>query len=111
MIEDEKQLAEAVRRGLVAEGFSVDVSHDGQDGLWRATEGTYDAIVLDVMLPGLNGYLRVPHAARAWRLDADPDAHREGGRVRRGRGSRHRRRRLPDQAVLVRGAGGAAAVR
>jgi two-component system OmpR family response regulator len=57
VIEDEKQLAEAVRRGLVAEGFSVDVSHDGQDGLWRATEGTYDAIVLDVMLPGLNGYL------------------------------------------------------
>jgi DNA-binding response OmpR family regulator len=55
VIEDEKQLAEAVRRGLVAESFSVDVSHDGQDGLWRATEGTYDAIVLDVMLPGIDG--------------------------------------------------------
>ena len=48
VIEDEKQLAEAVRRGLLAEGFSVDVSHDGQDGLWRATEGTYDAIVMAV---------------------------------------------------------------
>ena len=57
VVEDEVQLAEAIRRGLVAEGFAVDVCHDGDDGLWRATEGSYDAIVLDVMLPKRNGYL------------------------------------------------------
>ena len=57
VVDDQITLAEAVRRGLVAEGFSVDVSHDGEDGLWRATEGAYDVIVLDVMLPKLNGFL------------------------------------------------------
>jgi two-component system, OmpR family, response regulator len=57
VIEDELRLAEAIRRGLVAEGFSVDLAHDGDDGLWRATEGRYDVIVLDVMLPKRNGYV------------------------------------------------------
>ena len=56
LVEDEVRLAGTVRRGLEAEGFAVDVAHDGTDGLWRAREGTYDAIVLDIMLPGLNGY-------------------------------------------------------
>ncbi len=45
-----------MRRGLEAEGFAVDVADNGTDGLWMATENAYDAIVLDVMLPGLNGY-------------------------------------------------------
>ena len=56
VIEDEEQLADAIRRGLVAEGFTVDVSHDGLEGLWRAQEGQYDALVLDLLLPGMNGY-------------------------------------------------------
>jgi len=56
LVEDEERLAAALARGLVAEGFEVDVVHDGQDGLWRAREGTYAAIVLDILLPGLNGY-------------------------------------------------------
>ena len=56
VVDDEVRLAEAVRRGLVAEGYSVDVSHDGLDGLWRAREGAFDAIVLDLLLPGMNGY-------------------------------------------------------
>lgn len=56
LVEDEVKLAAAIERRLRAEGFDVDVSHDGHDGLWRATEGSYDAIVLDIMLPGLNGY-------------------------------------------------------
>ena len=56
IVEDEQRLAAAVRHGLEAEGFSVDASHDGLDGLWRAREGLYSAIVLDVMLPGMNGY-------------------------------------------------------
>lgn len=56
VIEDEKRLATALQRGLQAEGFSVDVAHDGLEGYWLAREHAYDAIVLDIMLPGLNGY-------------------------------------------------------
>src|SRR5687767_4229887 len=56
LVEDETRLANAVRRGLEAEGFSVDVAADGKDGFWRASEGRYYAIVLDIMLPGMNGF-------------------------------------------------------
>lgn len=56
VVEDENRLAAAIERGLVAEGFEVDVVHDGNDGLWRAREGSYAAIVLDILLPGMNGY-------------------------------------------------------
>jgi two-component system, OmpR family, response regulator len=56
VVEDEVRQAAALKRGLEAEGFAVDVASSGTDGLWLATEQTYDAIVLDVMLPGLNGY-------------------------------------------------------
>ncbi len=56
LVEDEMNLARTVKRGLDAEGFSTDVALDGEDGLWKATEGGYDAIVLDIMLPKINGY-------------------------------------------------------
>lgn len=56
MIEDDKKIATMVKRGLEAEGFSVEVATDGLDGLWLATEGSYDLIVLDIMLPRRNGY-------------------------------------------------------
>ncbi|GLY97881.1 response regulator transcription factor [Actinoplanes sp. NBRC 103695] len=56
VVDDEKRLAESVRAGLRAEGFAVDLAHDGVDGLWLAREHSYDAIVLDLMLPGVNGY-------------------------------------------------------
>jgi two-component system OmpR family response regulator len=56
LVEDEVHLAAAISDGLTAEGFDVDAVHDGADGLWRAREGSYDAIVLDVLLPGMNGY-------------------------------------------------------
>ena len=56
VVEDEVRLADGIRKGLEAEGFAVDVAHDGTDGLWRAREHDYDAIVLDIMLPGLNGF-------------------------------------------------------
>lgn len=55
-MEDEERLADLVKGGLAGEGFAVDVAHDGRDGLWLATENAYDVIVLDVMLPRLNGY-------------------------------------------------------
>jgi two-component system OmpR family response regulator len=56
LIEDDRKIAAAVARGLEAEGFRVEVSQDGADGLWRATEGTYDVLIVDLMLPGRNGF-------------------------------------------------------
>lgn len=56
VVEDERRLVAALRRGLAAEGFSVDVARDGIDGLHQAREESYDAMVLDIMLPGMNGY-------------------------------------------------------
>ncbi len=56
VIEDESVLADGLRRGLEAEGFATDVAATGPDGLWMATEHAYDAIVLDLLLPGMNGY-------------------------------------------------------
>jgi DNA-binding response OmpR family regulator len=56
LVDDDVKLTSAVKRGLQPEGFTVDVAHSGVDGLWRATEGSYDVIVLDLMLPGMNGY-------------------------------------------------------
>lgn len=64
IVEDEKRLAVSLARGLRAEGFAVDVVHDGLEGLHLAGEGAYDLIVLDIMLPGMNGY-RVCAALRA----------------------------------------------
>jgi two-component system OmpR family response regulator len=68
LVEDEVRLAENVRRGLNAEGFVVDVVHNGDDGLFNAEVNDYDVVVLDIMLPGLNGYeiCRRMRAARVW---------------------------------------------
>jgi two-component system, OmpR family, response regulator len=56
VVEDEARLARALKRGLTADGFTVDVAPDGVSGLTRARDGQYDAVLLDVMLPGLSGY-------------------------------------------------------
>jgi two-component system OmpR family response regulator len=56
VVEDEKRLAAGLKKGLEAEGFAADVALNGDDGLWMAQENPYDAIVLDLMLPGKNGY-------------------------------------------------------
>ncbi|MDX3404391.1 MULTISPECIES: response regulator transcription factor [Streptomyces] len=64
IVEDEKRLAVSLAKGLTAEGYAVDVVHDGLEGLHRAGEGVYDLVILDIMLPGLNGY-RVCAALRA----------------------------------------------
>ncbi len=56
VVEDEARLAGALRRGLVAEGFAVDIAPDGPTGLEAARHGAYDAVVLDVMLPRMSGY-------------------------------------------------------
>ena len=57
VVDDEVRLAESIARALRAEQFDVDVVHDGNDALWQAQEVDYDAIVLDIMLPGKNGYV------------------------------------------------------
>ncbi|NGN64924.1 response regulator transcription factor [Streptomyces sp. A7024] len=56
IVEDEKRLAASLAKGLKAQGFAVDVVHDGIAGLHRAAMAPYDLIVLGVLLPGLNGY-------------------------------------------------------
>ncbi len=84
LVEDEPRLAEMVRLGLTAEGFVVEVGTDGVDGLWGGTEGEFDVIVLDIMLPKLNGY-DVLRRMRERGGDAGVDADRQGRRVRPGR--------------------------
>jgi DNA-binding response OmpR family regulator len=68
VIEDERGLAEAVAQGLAEEGFVTDVAHDGVDGLWRSVNEPHDAVVLDLMLPGISGYevLKRLRAAGVW---------------------------------------------
>jgi two-component system OmpR family response regulator len=56
LVDDDAKLTSALRRGLGAEGFQVEVAANGVDGWWRASEGRYDVILLDLMLPGRNGY-------------------------------------------------------
>ena len=56
VIEDDEVVARALERGLGAEGFDVDHAPDGDTGVWMATEHEYTAIVLDVLLPGRNGF-------------------------------------------------------
>ena len=56
LVEDEIKMARAVRRGLEQEGYAVDVAPDGEEAVFQAAENEYDAVVLDVMLPGLNGF-------------------------------------------------------
>jgi DNA-binding response OmpR family regulator len=56
LVEDDGLLVESLTRGLGAEGYAVDVARNGIDGLHMATETAYDLVILDIMLPGLNGY-------------------------------------------------------
>jgi len=63
LVEDEKKLAGFIRRALKEDGHAVDLCHDGDTGLHRATAEVYDAIILDLMLPGRGG-LEILHALR-----------------------------------------------
>ena len=56
VVEDEASIADALAIGLRAEGFDVDIADNGTDGLWRARETAYAAIILDILLPGMNGF-------------------------------------------------------
>ena len=65
LVEDERDLARALSRSLTEAGFAVDLSTDGEDGLFRIREVQYDAVVLDVMLPGLDGWTILEQARGA----------------------------------------------
>jgi DNA-binding response OmpR family regulator len=56
IVEDEAHLAAAIADGLALDGYRCDIAHDGLDGIWRAREDHYAAIVLDLLLPGMNGF-------------------------------------------------------
>jgi two-component system OmpR family response regulator len=56
LVEDEHLIARATKEALEADGYAVDVAHRGDEGLWLGLENAYDVIVLDVMLPGVNGF-------------------------------------------------------
>jgi len=56
VVEDEVRTAALLRRGLAEEGYAVDVAVDGPDGVWHATEFSYDGVILDVLLPGIDGF-------------------------------------------------------
>jgi len=68
LVEDEVRLAEAVRDGLAREGYAVDVAHTGEEALWFGQEFRYDAVVLDIMLPDVDGFAvcQALRAARVW---------------------------------------------
>ena len=55
LVEDSDRLRRSLARGLRKEGYAIDVAADGPEGLWAATENTYDVIILDLMLPGIDG--------------------------------------------------------
>ncbi len=68
VVEDERRLAQVVRRVLEEEGHTVDLSHDGEEGLAMATDGSHDVIVLDILLPGMDGF-EVCRTLRRNRMD------------------------------------------
>ena len=76
VVEDEIRMAVLLKRALEEEGHAVDIAADGPEGLWMATENTYGAIVLDVMLPGLDGIQLCLAAPGGRNLGSGADADR-----------------------------------
>lgn len=68
VVEDERRLVHVIRKVLEEEGHTVDVAHDGEDGLALAMDGSHDVIVLDVLLPGIDGF-QVCRSLRGSRVD------------------------------------------
>ena len=68
VVEDEVRMAAMLRRGLTEDGYSVDVTGEGHEAVWQATEVDYDAVILDLMLPGIDGFevCRQLRAAQRW---------------------------------------------
>ena len=71
MVEDDVKMAGLVRRGLEEDGHAADMASRGEDAVWMAQAHPYDAIVLDVMLPGLSGF-ECSRMTRAWARQSSP---------------------------------------
>ena len=93
IVEDEVRLAQTLQDLMEMEGYTADVCHDGEAGLDNALSGIYDVILLDVMLPKLDGFTVLR------RRRAGADAHRPGPGGGQGDGAGRRRRLLPHQAL------------
>ena len=68
IVEDEAKMATLIRRGLLEEGYAADIAAHGHDAVWMAGAADYDVIILDVMLPGLDGFevCRRLRASEVW---------------------------------------------
>ena len=100
VIEDEQKTVTYLRKGLSENGFAVDLAGDGEDGLHLAATGQYELIVLDVMLPGRDGWSVLSELA-AVETNAAPVLDSSGSRSGPRSRARARSRRLSDQAVRV----------
>ena len=79
IVEDEVKMAGLLRRGLQEEGYAVDIAQTGSEAIWAGTENPYDVIVLDVMLPDLDGFevcRRLREAGRWAPISCSPRATR-----------------------------------
>ena len=106
LIEDHKPLVRSLKRGLEEEGFAVDVAEDGEEGNFKVRSANYDVVILDLMLPKVDGLTLLKN----WRQDG-MKTHvliltARDSIENMVEGPRRRRRRLPDQAVSARGAAG-----
>ena len=99
VVEDDAGIALGLEEDLSIEGYGVEVVRDGETAVRRAREGRIDLILLDVMLPGKDGFAVCRELRSVWRRDADHPADRAGRGSREGARAAARRRRLPDQAV------------
>lgn len=75
VVEDEVDLLTSLAKALREEGYAVDTSGDGEEGLYKAESWEYDAIVLDIMLPKLDGW-EILQRLRKTKKNTDPDADR-----------------------------------
>lgn len=78
IVEDEKKTGEYLTKGLTEAGFVVDLADNGLNGYHLAMTGDYDLLILDIMLPDVNGWDIDAHAARRRERHADPAAYRVG---------------------------------
>lgn len=99
IVEDEVRLAATLQDLLEINGYTADVCHDGESGLDNALSGIYDVILLDVMLPKMDGFTLLRHLRGANNATPGPDAHRPGSGGRPGGGPGLRRGLLSHQAL------------
>ena len=99
IVEDEKRLAGTLAELLHRRGYTVDVSYDGVSGLDNARSGIYDLVLLDAMLPGLDGFSLLQQLRAGGEHGAGADADGPQRPQRPGAGSGLRRGLLPDQAL------------